>query len=308
MSNPLHIIILAAGEGTRMKSNRPKMLQTVGGRPMLTHLLDTAASLTREKIHVVVGSGSERVMEACAGYPVDWVHQAERRGTGHAVMQAMPGVPDDADVLVLLGDTPLIPGELLADMVDQFHGPLSLLTMELEDPTGYGRILRDPGGNIIGVIEHKDAEPHQHAIREVNTGIIMAQAGKLRGWLDRIGCDNAKQEYYLPDIFSLARAENGEIPGVVAPDAADLQGANDRRQLAELERRYQGRQAEKLMASGVQLIDPQRIDVRAEVDAGMNVLIDVNVVLEGRVRPVSYTHLTLPTIILPCRSRWAPDH
>ena len=284
MSKPLHIIILAAGEGTRMKSNRPKMLQNVGGRPMITHLLDTASALTGEKIHVVIGSGSEAVQEACAGYPVDWVYQAERRGTGHAVMQAMPGVPDDADVLVLLGDTPLIPVELLADMVEAFRGPLSLLTMELEDPAGYGRVLRDPGGNIIGVVEHKDAEPHQHAIREVNTGIIMASADRLRGWLDRIGCDNANQEYYLPDIFSLARAENGEIQGFVAPDANDLQGANDRRQLAMLERRYQGRQAIALMAGGVQLSDPDRIDIRGEVEAGMDVMLDINVVLEGNVR------------------------
>jgi bifunctional UDP-N-acetylglucosamine pyrophosphorylase/glucosamine-1-phosphate N-acetyltransferase len=284
MSKPLHIIILAAGEGTRMKSNCPKMLQSVGGRPMLTHLLDTASALTGEKIHVVVGSGAEEIREACSGYPVDWVFQAERRGTGHAVMQAMPGVPDDADVLVLLGDTPLIPVQLLADMVAEFRGPLSLLTMELEDPTGYGRVLRDPGGNIIGVIEHKDAEPHQHAIREVNTGIIMASADRLRGWLDRIGCDNANQEYYLPDIFSLARAENGEIQGFLAPDDGDLQGANDRRQLAMLERRYQRRQANALMDSGVQLADPERIEIRGEVTAGMDVMLDINVVLEGNVR------------------------
>ena len=284
MSKPLHIIILAAGEGTRMKSNCPKMLQSVGGRPMLTHLLDTASALTGEKIHVVVGSGAEEIRKACSGYPVDWVFQAERHGTGHAVMQAMPGVPDDADVLVLLGDTPLIPVQLLADMVAEFRGPLSLLTMELEDPTGYGRVLRDPGGNIIGVIEHKDAEPHQHAIREVNTGIIMASADRLRGWLDRIGCDNANREYYLPDIFSLARAENGEIQGFLAPDAGDLQGANDRGQLAMLERRYQRRQANALMASGVQLADPERIEVRGEVTAGMDVMLDINVVLEGNVR------------------------
>jgi bifunctional UDP-N-acetylglucosamine pyrophosphorylase/glucosamine-1-phosphate N-acetyltransferase len=235
-------------------------------------------------VHVVVGSGSEAVMDACASYDVNWVHQAERRGTGHAVMQAMPGVPDGATVLVLLGDTPLIPAALLSGMVQQFRGPLSLLTMELEDPTGYGRILRDPGGNIIGVIEHHDAAPEQHKIREVNTGIIMADAEKLRAWLNRIGCDNAKQEYYLPDVFSLARAENGEIEGVIAPDAADLQGANDRLQLAALERRYQGRMVSGLMASGVQVMDPERVEVRGGVEAGSDVLIDINVVLEGVVR------------------------
>ncbi len=284
MEKALHILILAAGEGTRMQSARPKMLQTVGGRPMLAHLLETALSLQPERVHVVVGSGSEAVMDACAAYDVNWVHQAERRGTGHAVMQAMPGVPDGAAALVLLGDTPLIPAALLSGMVQQYRGPLSLLTMELEDPTGYGRILRDPGGNIIGVIEHHDAAPEQHKIREVNTGIIMADAEKLRAWLNRIGCDNAKGEYYLPDVFALARAENGEIEGVIAPDAADLQGANDRLQLAALERRYQGRMARGLMASGVQVMDPERVEVRGDVEAGSDVLIDINVVLEGTVR------------------------
>ena len=195
MIKPLHIVILAAGEGTRMKSARPKMLQTVGGRPMLAHLLDTATSLEPEQVHVVVGSGAEQVKEACADYAVTWVNQDERRGTGHAVMQAMPGVPDGSAVLVLLGDHPLIPAALLEKMIAETEPPLAMLTMELDDPTGYGRILRDPGGNIIGVIEHQDAAPEQHEIREVNTGIIMADAARMRAWLDKLDCDNAKQEY-----------------------------------------------------------------------------------------------------------------
>ncbi len=284
MDKPLHIVVLAAGEGTRMKSKRPKMLQTLAGRPMLAHLLDTAVSLGPERVHVVVGAGSEDVMRACAEHDVEWVHQAERRGTGHAVMQAMPGVPDGAVALVLLGDVPLIPAGLLQEMVEAYRGPLSLLTMELEDPTGYGRILRDPGGNIIGVVEHRDAHAEQHRIREVNTGIIMADADRLRSWLDRIDCDNAKQEYYLPDIFALARAEMGEIQGVTAHDPADLQGANDRQQLSALERRLQRRLADALMAGGVQIADPARIDIRGEVEAEADVQIDVNVVLEGSVR------------------------
>jgi bifunctional UDP-N-acetylglucosamine pyrophosphorylase/glucosamine-1-phosphate N-acetyltransferase len=283
MSQPLHIVILAAGEGTRMKSAKAKMLQSLGGQPLLTHLLETAMALKPEGIHVVVGAGAEEVRDACASYEVDWVQQEERLGTGHAVMQAMPRVPDGAAVLVLLGDAPLIPTTLLNVMVDEYRGPLALLTMELDDPHGYGRILRDPGGNIIGVIEHRDAEPHQHAIREVNTGIIMADSERLRGWLGRIDCDNAKGEYYLPDVFSLARAENGEIQGVLAPDASDLQGANDRTQLAMLERRLQQRRAAELMAGGAQLIDPARIDIRGRVEVGRDVLIDVNVVLEGDV-------------------------
>jgi bifunctional UDP-N-acetylglucosamine pyrophosphorylase/glucosamine-1-phosphate N-acetyltransferase len=284
MSKALHIVILAAGEGTRMKSNLPKVLQPLGGRPMLTHLLDTAGSLGPERIHVVIGSGAEQVKDACSGYGVDWIIQAERRGTGHAVMQAMPAIPDQASVLVLLGDHPLIPAALLSEMITDQSGPLALLTMELNDPSGYGRILRDPGGNIIGVVEDSDAAPHQLEIQEVNTGIIMADAMKLRIWLDRLDCDNANQEYYLPDIFAMARAESGEIHGVIAPDDRDLQGANDRRQLAELEKRYRQRMACKLMESGVQVIDPERVDLRGTVKAGFDVCVDINVVLEGENR------------------------
>ena len=284
MIKTLHIVILAAGEGTRMKSGRPKMLQTVGGRPMLAHLLDTATSLKPEQVHVVVGSGAEQVKEACADYPVTWVNQDERRGTGHAVMQAMPGIPDGSAVLVLLGDHPLIPASLLQKMIAETEPPLAMLTMELDDPTGYGRILRDPGGNIIGVIEHHDAAPEQHEIREVNTGIIMADSARLRAWLDRLDCDNAKQEYYLPDIFSMARSESGEVQAVMAPDYHDLQGANDWVQLAALEKRYQQRMARQLMESGVQLIDPGRLDVRGVVSAGSDVCIDINVILEGENR------------------------
>jgi bifunctional UDP-N-acetylglucosamine pyrophosphorylase/glucosamine-1-phosphate N-acetyltransferase len=281
MSKALHIVILAAGEGTRMKSNLPKVLQPLGGRPMLTHLLDTAESLGPERIHVVIGSGADQVKDACSGYEVDWIIQAERRGTGHAVMQAMPGIPDQATVLVLLGDHPLIPAALLSEMINDRSGPLALLTMELNDPSGYGRILRDPGGNIIGVVEDSDAALHQLEIQEVNTGIIMADAMKLRSWLDRLDCDNANQEYYLSDIFAMARAESGEIHGVIAPDDRDLQGANDRRQLAELEQRYRRRMACILMESGVQVIDPERVDVRGTVKAGFDVCVDINVVLEG---------------------------
>ena len=284
MIKALHIVILAAGEGTRMQSGRPKMLQTVGGRPMLAHLLDTATSLEPEQVHVVVGSGAEQVKEACADYAVTWVNQDERRGTGHAVMQAMPGIPDGSAVLVLLGDHPLIPASLLQKMIAETEPPLAMLTMELDDPTGYGRILRDPGGNIIGVIEHQDAAPEQHEIREVNTGIIMADAARLRAWLDKLDCDNAKQEYYLPDIFSMARAESGEVQAVMAPDYHDLQGANDRVQLAALEKRYQQRMARQLMESGVQLVNPDRLDVRGAVSAGSDVHIDINVILQGENR------------------------
>jgi len=284
MTKPLHIVILAAGEGTRMKSALPKVLHTLGGRPMLMHLLDTAAALEPAAMHVVVGNGAEQVETTCSEYAVNWILQAERRGTGHAVMQAMPHVPDEAAVLILLGDHPLIPLQDLQQMVGDSSAALAVLTMVPDDPTGYGRVIRDHDGDIMAVAEERDATPEQLKFREVNTGIIMADAGRLRGWLDGLGCENAKQEYYLTDIFALAHGERTRIRGVQAQDARDLQGANDRRQLAELEGRYRSRRAGELMDAGVQVVDPQRIDIRGHVKTGTDVRIDVNVVLEGNNR------------------------
>ena len=278
---PLHIVILAAGEGTRMKSNLPKVLHTLGGRPMLLHLLDSAAALQPAAIHVVVGNGAEQVREACAGHAVNWVLQSERRGTGHALMQAMPQVPDGAAVLVLLGDHPLVPIGVLRKMSEARALPLAVLTMVVDDPAGYGRVVRDLDGDITAVVEERDATADQRSIREVNTGIILAAAARLRGWLAALGCDNAKREYYLTDIFSLAHGQRIDVRGVSAPDARDLAGANDRRQLAALEQRYRALRAGALMDAGVQIIDPARVDIRGTVEAGADVRLDVNVVLEG---------------------------
>ncbi len=264
-----------------MQSGLPKVLQTVGGRPLLTHLLETAASLDPEQVHVVIGSGAEQVKEACDGFDLNWVIQAQRRGTGHAVMQAMPAIPDDASVLVLLGDHPLIPACVLTEMLEENPAPLAVLTMKLDKPRGYGRIERDRTGRISGVIEDGDASPAQWRIREVNTGIILADAVQLRRWLARLDCDNIKQEYYLTDIFAMAHHEKKEIHGVLAPDARDLQGANDRRQLAALEQRYRQQATRRLMDQGVHIIDPERLEIRGKVAAGMDVCLDINVVLEG---------------------------
>ena len=264
-----------------MQSNLPKVLQTIGGRPMLTHLLETAATLDPEQVHVVIGSGADQVKKACDGFDVNWVIQAQRQGTGHAVMQAMPTIPDDALVLVLLGDHPLVPAGVLAEMMEKNLAPLCVLTMELEQPRGYGRIERDRTGRIRGVIEDGDATPAQWKIREVNTGIILADAAQLRRWLDKLGCDNVKHEYYLTDIFAMAHSEKKEIHGVLAPDARDLLGANDRCQLAVLEQRYRQQAAMRLMDQGVHIIDPDRVDIRGRVATGMDVCLDVNVVLEG---------------------------
>lgn len=283
MNERLHIVILAAGEGTRMKSALPKVLHRVGGKPMLLHLLNTASSLNPESIHVVIGSGADQVREVCSQYAVNWVIQEERRGTGHAVAQAMPAIPDDACVLVLLGDHPLIPAALLRKLTTDRFAPLSILSMELDEPRGYGRIERDRTGRIAGIVEDRDATPTQWGIKEVNTGIILAAAAELRRWLEQLGCDNSKQEYYLTDIFAIAHSEGAAIHGVVAPEPLDLQGANDRRQLAALEERYRRRAANALMAEGVHIIDPARIDVRGRIVAGRDVRIDINVVLEGEI-------------------------
>ena len=277
----LHIVILAAGEGTRMMSSLPKVLHRVGGKPMLVHLLETTAELDAAQVHVVAGDNLERVRGACADFPVNWVVQRERRGTGHAVAQAMPFIPDGALVLVLLGDHPLIPVGVLKEMTARHNAPLSVLTMELDRPRGYGRIERDRIGRISGIVEDRDATPAQWTIREVNTGIILAHSSDLRVWLEQLGCDNRKNEYYLTDIFAIAHSEGKEIRGVLAPDPLDLQGANDHRQLAALEQRFRRRSADALMAQGVHLADPARIDVRGEVRVGRDVSIDINVVLEG---------------------------
>jgi bifunctional UDP-N-acetylglucosamine pyrophosphorylase/glucosamine-1-phosphate N-acetyltransferase len=264
-----------------MQSDHPKVLHTVGGVPMLVHLLRTASSLEPDAIHVVVGSGAERVQEACKDFPVNWVEQAERRGTGHAVDQAMPDIPDHAHALVLLGDHPLIPTSVLKEMFIQPWPTLAVLTMVLEEPRGYGRIERDRTGRINGIVEERDATPAQRAINEVNTGIILAKAGPLRGWLKQLGCSNSKNEYYLTDIFAIAHKQGHEIWAVKAPDPRDLQGANDRRQVAALEHRYRQRMADALMDQGVSLLDPARIDVRGDISVGRDVIIDINVVLEG---------------------------
>jgi len=283
MNESLHIVILAAGEGTRMNSSLPKVLHPVGGKPMLLHLLETAGLLQPEMIHVVIGNGAERVREACRDHTVDWVIQAERRGTGHAVAQAMPAIPDTAYVLVLMGDQPLVPVGVLRSLCETHRTPLSILTMKPDDPGGYGRVERDVTGRITGIVEERDATPSQRGIGEVNTGIIFAPALELRRWLAQLSCENSKKEYYLTDIFAMAHEEGKTIRGEIASEPLDLQGANDHNQLAALERRFRLRAASELMAQGVRIIDPDRTDIRGDVRCGRDVLIDINVVLEGQI-------------------------
>jgi bifunctional UDP-N-acetylglucosamine pyrophosphorylase/glucosamine-1-phosphate N-acetyltransferase len=280
MDKPLHIIVLAAGEGTRMKSRLPKVLHTVGGRPMLAYVLDTATALGPAKIHVVYNPDAPQVPSACQDYGVQWVAQPERLGTGHAVQQAMPAVPDDSWVLVLYGDTPLLRPATLESLL-QAEGSLRVLTMRLDDPTGYGRILRNVAGDVTGIVEERDAQPGQLSIEEVNSGVVLARAADLRGWLDLLGADNSQGEYYLTDIFSLAAGQGERIGSATAAEPWQLLGANDRIQVAALEARHRRLTAERLMGEGVQIADPARIDLRGEIVAGSDVWLDVNVVLEG---------------------------
>ncbi len=279
----LHIVILAAGQGTRMKSRRPKVLQDLAGRPLLAHVLDTAAALDPARIHVVYGHGGDQVRAAFAERPVSWVEQAEQKGTGHAVDVAMPQIPDGATVLVLYGDVPLIGASTLRELLQAAAQGLAILTVELDDPSGYGRILRDPEGAVRGIVEQKDASAEQLAIREANTGILAAPAAQLRGWLEGLDNDNAQGEYYLTDCVAASVAQGRAVAAAQAADEDEILGVNDRLQLAGLERIYQRRQASALLREGLGLADPARLDIRGRLRHGRDCHIDVNVVIEGEV-------------------------
>ena len=283
MSAPLHVVVLAAGEGKRMKSALPKVLQKVAGRPMLAHAIDAARALSPQGIHVVYGHGGEAVRAAFADQPdLHWAQQAQQLGTGHAVQQAMPGVPDDVRVLVLYGDVPLITAHSLRRLMDA-PGRLAVLAAELPDPTGYGRILRDPEGRVASIIEQKDADEEQRRIRLVNTGVIAADSTALKRWLEHLGNDNAQGEYYLTDVFAAAADEYAAAEIVVVADPLETEGANDPWQLARLERAFQLRQVQALCTDGARVADPARIDIRGTVRVGRDVEIDVDVVFEGEV-------------------------
>lgn len=279
----LDIVILAAGQGTRMRSALPKVLHPVAGRSMLGHVIATARSLKPEAIHVVIGHGAEQVREQLAADDLNFVVQAEQLGTGHAVAQALPALTAER-VLILYGDVPLIEAATLERLLEKV-GPqqLALLTVKLDDPTGYGRIVRDGQGVVQAIVEHKDATPEQKRITEGNTGILAVPGKRLGDWLGRLSNSNAQGEYYLTDVIAMAVADGLVVATEQPLHAMEVQGANDRIQLAELERHYQQRAARRLMAQGVTLRDPARFDLRGELTVGRDVLIDVNVILEGRV-------------------------
>jgi len=282
--SPLHVVILAAGQGSRMKSSLPKVLHKVAGRSMLHHVIATAQTLGAAGIHGVIGHGAEQVKAACADHNVSWVMQEQQLGTGHAVAQALPDLPDDARVLVLYGDVPLTTADTLQGLVQNLdEKTLGLLTVTLDNPQGYGRILRNNAGQVTAIVEQKDANVEQLAICEVNTGILAVSARHLKTWLPQLSSSNAQGEYYLTDIIAMA-VQAGMTVNVAQPgNGFEVQGVNNRVQLAELERWYQSREAERLMTEGATLADPSRVDVRGELSIGNDVLIDVNVVFIGKV-------------------------
>ncbi|OYV39540.1 MAG: UDP-N-acetylglucosamine diphosphorylase/glucosamine-1-phosphate N-acetyltransferase, partial [Thiomonas sp. 20-64-5] len=285
-SPALSVVVLAAGKGTRMRSDLPKVLQPLAGKPLLGHVLDTAHQLAAERVVVVTGFGAQRVQQAFADQPhLRFALQEPQLGTGHAVQQALADLPDDGVCLVLYGDVPLAPAASLVPLVAEAQaGALAVLTVELGDPTGYGRILRSADGAVQGIVEHKDATPAQRAVRECNTGILCAPLPHLRRWLGQLRNDNAQGEYYLTDVVRLAVADGCPVRAHRISDALQVAGVNSPAQLAELERALQRRRAQAMIEQGVRLADPARLDVRGCLHCGQDVEIDVNCIFEGTVQ------------------------
>jgi len=284
---PTTVIILAAGQGKRMRSDLPKVLHPLAGRPLLGHVLASAARLKPREVRVVTGHGGEQVRAAFAGEKLSWVNQAEQRGTGHAVKQALPGLPAADVALILYGDVPLVPPETLRKLVAKARaGKLAVLTADLEDPAGYGRIIRGAssrGGQVVAIVEDRDATAEQRAIREINTGLMACPAGALAKMVGRLKANNAQGEYYLTDIVGLAVKDGLPVVAVGAESAEEILGINDKVQLAEAGRVLRRRTARALMEAGVTLVDPERIDVHGTLTCGRDVVIHPNVLFEGTV-------------------------
>ncbi|MBY0576117.1 MAG: bifunctional UDP-N-acetylglucosamine diphosphorylase/glucosamine-1-phosphate N-acetyltransferase GlmU [Gallionellaceae bacterium] len=280
---PLNIVILAAGKGTRMHSEKPKVLHALAGKPLVQHVLDCAIALQPQQVCVVYGHGGEAVPQALRHYSAKFVIQEPQLGTGHAVQQAMPHLGGEGNTLVLFGDVPLIQQSTLHQMQQAGTG-LVLLTVNLGNPTGYGRIVRDAQGDVMGIVEEKDATPEQREIREVNTGVILVPTQALRNWLAKLGNNNAQGEYYLTDIVGMAVQQGIAVHTVQPAHEWEIHGINSKAQLAVLERTWQQVEAERLLAQGVTLADPARIDVRGKLNCGRDVEIDVGCIFEGEVR------------------------
>jgi len=279
----LSTIILAAGQGTRMRSDLPKVLQPLAGKPLLGHVLECAAALSADDICVVYGHGGEAVPNEFPATSLRWALQAEQLGTGHAIQQAMPETPDDNRVLVLFGDVPLLLPATCQRLLDETPpGDVAVLTVDMDDPTGYGRIVREHG-SVSCIVEEKDAGLDEKAVREINTGVMVCPADKLRTWLENLGNDNAQGEYYLTDVIAMAVNDGVTVHGIKADTWTEVMGINDKKQLAEAERALQARLVDELMKEGVGFADPARVDIRGTLTCGKDVFIDVNAVFEGDV-------------------------
>lgn len=280
----LEVVILAAGKGTRMRSSLPKVLHKLANKPLLQHVIDTARSLQPHAVHVVYGHGGNLVKQTIDDEHIQWAEQTEQLGTGHAVEQAVGNLQADSTVLVLYGDVPLVSRETLQALLQHAGEGVALLTMELDDPSGYGRIVRGVDGTVQRIVEQKDASDDELAITEGNTGILALDGTMLQGWLKRLENSNAQGEYYLTDIIAMAVEDGVGVNALITTDEDEVAGVNDRLQLAHLERVYQFRQAELLMREGVTLLDPTRFDLRGRVECGEDVVIDTNVILSGEVK------------------------
>ncbi|MEL7186463.1 MAG: bifunctional UDP-N-acetylglucosamine diphosphorylase/glucosamine-1-phosphate N-acetyltransferase GlmU [Pseudomonadota bacterium] len=279
----MSIIILAAGQGTRMRSDLPKVLQPLAGKPMLAHVLAVSAEAGADDVCVVYGYGGDAVKMAFPEPSVRWALQAEQLGTGHAVQQAAPDTPDENRVLILAGDVPLLTKNTLDRLLAETpEDAMAVLTVDMDDPAGYGRIVRE-NGSVQRIVEQKDASAKEDAIREINTGVILCPGDKLKYWLDKLGNDNAQGEYYLTDVIGMAVADGVEVHGIKADTQVEVMGINDKKQLAEAERAMQARLVDELMAAGVGFADPARVDIRGKLTCGKDVYIDINAVFEGDV-------------------------
>ena len=281
---PLSVVVLAAGQGTRMKSRLPKVLHRIAGRPLVEHVITDALELGAADIHVVFGHGGEQVQQALSKYDLSWAEQAEQLGTGHAVEQALPAIPDDHLVLLLYGDVPLITVATLQRLIAATgENALALLTAELADPSGYGRIVRDASNRVQCIVEQKDASAEQLGIHEINTGMLAVKANMLKKWIAQLENNNAQGEFYLTDIVGFAVTDGVAINTANPTEQCEIEGVNNKRQLAELERAFQLRQARQLMEDGLTLRDPARFDLRGDLTIGRDVEIDINVLIEGSV-------------------------
>jgi bifunctional UDP-N-acetylglucosamine pyrophosphorylase/glucosamine-1-phosphate N-acetyltransferase len=292
----LNIVILAAGEGKRMRSRLPKVLHALAGKPLLEWVVRAVQGLANSQLYIVTGFASEQIHQQLNHLSITWIKQAERLGTGHAVTQAVPYLQEDHDkVLILFGDVPLISTASLESLLD-VSADLVLATTEMADPSGLGRILRNAQGKVIGIIEEKDATSTQREINEVYAGIMLTTVAKLKKWLPQLSCDNAQQEYYLTDIVKIAVSEQCDITGIAIPHS-EVQGINDRVQLAALERQLQQQQVKQLMMSGVTVRDPARLDIRGDLDIANDVTLDINVILEGKVKIGAHSYIG-PNVVL----------